>query len=74
MDTLRELMGKLLDALPIKNLSANQVFDLTCDCMMLGLVALAFVTDLGPYQQLLKIFLILCSVGIIIWSFAVNRR
>jgi hypothetical protein len=74
MDTLRDLLGKLLNALSLKNLSANQVFDLSCDCAMLGFVAIAFVTDLGPYQQLLKIFLILCSAGIIIWSFAVNRR
>jgi hypothetical protein len=74
MDTLRDLLGKLLDALPLKNLSANQVFDLACDCVMLGLVAVALVTDLGSYQQILKIFLILCSAGIVIWSFAVNRR
>jgi hypothetical protein len=73
MDFMKDLAGKFLASLPLKKLRANQAFDLACDFIMLCLVGLAFITDLGPSQYILKPLLIVGALGIVIWSFIVNK-
>jgi fucose permease len=73
MDEVKNLIGKILSALPLKKLSANQTFDLCCDVLMVALVLIGLIKDLGPHQAILKPILLFCSVGFIAWSFAVNR-
>jgi hypothetical protein len=70
---VKDAFAKLLAGLPLKKLTRNQAFDLSCDVVMVLLVLPGLAIDLGVHQVWLKPFMILYALGFITWSLAVNR-
>ncbi len=71
-DVIKALTGlcKVLS----KGLHANQRFDIIGDLMMLAFCVLAFTSDLGPYENVLRVVLIILAFVFIFWSYVVNHK
>jgi len=71
-ESLAKVIKGLFSALPLKKLSANQVFDLASDLLMLLLLIVGAFMNFGPGSERLKVILVFACLFLMAWSWKSN--